>query len=80
LNYCLFVTWFPQLIVGPIVIKEVLPQFIKASIYRFNPEDMAVGLTIFLWDFLKGGLADSIVVYAAPVFINAAQGVPLTSL
>jgi D-alanyl-lipoteichoic acid acyltransferase DltB (MBOAT superfamily) len=80
LNYCLFVTWFPQLIAGPIVHhKEVLPQFIKASIYRFNPEDMAVGLTIFsLGLFKKVVFADSIVVYAAPVFTNAAQGAPLT--
>ncbi len=48
LSYCLFVTFFPQLIAGPIVHhKEVMPQFDNQSIYRFNLEDMAVGLTIF---------------------------------
>ncbi len=37
LHYCLFVTFFPQLIVGPIVPHhEMLPQFAKGSIFRFN--------------------------------------------
>ena len=35
LHYCLFVTFFPQLIAGPIVHhKEMLPQFAKDVVYK----------------------------------------------
>jgi D-alanyl-lipoteichoic acid acyltransferase DltB (MBOAT superfamily) len=77
LSYCLFVTFFPQLIAGPIVHhKEVMPQFDNQSIYRFNLEDMAVGLTIFsIGIFKKVVFADNIAVFASPVFHSAAEGV-----
>jgi D-alanyl-lipoteichoic acid acyltransferase DltB (MBOAT superfamily) len=80
LNYCLFVTFFPQLIAGPIVHhKEVLPQFTQRAIYQFNQEDMAVGITIFSMGlFKKVMFADSVAVYATPVFNAATQGVPIT--
>lgn len=76
LDYCLFVTFFPQLIAGPIVHhKEVMPQFADKSTYRFNPENMAVGMTIFsLGLFKKVVFADNIAVYATPVFHAASQG------
>ena len=76
LDYCLFVTFFPQLIAGPIVHhKEVMPQFADKSTYRFNPENMAVGITIFsLGLFKKVVFADNIAVYATPVFNAASQG------
>lgn len=82
LNYCLFVTFFPQLIAGPIVHhKEVMPQFANKSTYRFNSENLAVGLTIFcLGLFKKVVFADTIAVYATPVFDAAAQGVSVTFL
>ena len=40
IDYCLFVTFFPQLIAGPIVHhSEMMPQFRKASIFRTrNPK------------------------------------------
>ncbi len=80
LNYCLFVTFFPRLLAGPIIRhQEVIPQFTKRTIYRFNPEDVAVGVTIFLLGlFKKVILADNIVTYANPVFNAAAQGTSLT--
>lgn len=80
LNYCLFVTFFPQLIAGPIVHhKEVMFQFVNKAIYRFNAEDMAVGITIFLLGLSKKVLlADTIAVYATPVFAAAAEGAHLT--
>ncbi|MGD1911300.1 MAG: MBOAT family O-acyltransferase, partial [Rivularia sp. (in: cyanobacteria)] len=76
LDYCLFVTFFPQLIAGPIVHhKEVMPQFEDKSTYRFNPENMAVGITIFsLGLFKKVIFADNIAAYATPVFTAASQG------
>lgn len=80
LHYCLFVTFFPQLIAGPIVHhKEMLPQFSRDSIYKFNTTHFAIGLTIFaLGLFKKVVLADGIAVYASPAFQAADQGVALT--
>ncbi|MDY6896734.1 MAG: MBOAT family protein, partial [Cyanobacteriota bacterium] len=77
LDYCLFVTFFPQLIAGPIVHhKEVMPQFADKSTYRFNLENMAVGMTIFSMGlFKKVVFADNIAVYATPIFKAASEGV-----
>jgi D-alanyl-lipoteichoic acid acyltransferase DltB (MBOAT superfamily) len=79
-NYTLFVTFFPHLIAGPILHhKEMMPQFARPGVYRLNPTDMAVGLTIFAMGlFKKVILADGIAVYVAPVFDAAAAGQPLT--
>lgn len=82
LHYCLFVTFFPQLIAGPIVHhKEILPQFRKKEIYRINYKVIAIGLTIFsIGLFKKVIIADSMASYVSPVFSGAAQGVKLTFL
>ena len=76
LHYCLFVTFFPQLIAGPIVHhKEMLPQFARDAIYRINPEHLAVGFTIFaIGLFKKVVIADRLAEYATPVFDAAAGG------
>ncbi|WP_069472773.1 MBOAT family O-acyltransferase [Candidatus Marithrix sp. Canyon 246] len=80
LHYCLFVTFFPQLIAGPIVHhREMLPQFAKSTIYKLNYDHLAVGLTIFfLGLFKKVFLADGVAVYATPVFDAAEQGLTLS--
>jgi D-alanyl-lipoteichoic acid acyltransferase DltB (MBOAT superfamily) len=82
LHYCLFVTFFPQLIAGPIVHhKEMLPQFANNAAYKLNHENIAVGITIFILGlFKKVVLADNIALYATPVFDAAEQGVVLTQL
>ena len=74
LHYCLFVTFFPQLIAGPIVHhKEMLPQFAKNSIYKIKYQHIAIGLSIFFIGlFKKVILADNFALYATPVF-NAAE-------
>lgn len=76
LNYCLFVSFFPQLIAGPIVHhKEMLPQFADTKVFRFRPGNITIGLTIFaLGLFKKAVLADGIAVYANPVFTAADAG------
>jgi D-alanyl-lipoteichoic acid acyltransferase DltB (MBOAT superfamily) len=80
LNYCLFVTFFPQLIAGPIVHHgEMLPQFYESKTFRFLRENFATGLTIFLLGlFKKTVLADGAAVYATPVFDAAEAGQVLT--
>ena len=79
IHYGLFVTYFPHLIAGPILHhKEMMPQFGKPSTYRFNPEYLTVGLTMFaLGLFKKVVLADGIAPYATPIFAAAGQGQPL---
>lgn len=75
LHYCLFVTFFPQLLAGPIVHhKEIMPQFSKDAVYKFNYEHLSLGVTLFtLGLFKKVMFADAVAVYATPVF-HAAQG------
>ncbi len=82
LHYCLYVTFFPQLIAGPIVHhKEMLPQFAKDSIYRFNCQDFSVGVTIFIIGlFKKIIIADNIALYSTPVFDAAESGIIITFL
>ena len=48
LSYCLFVTFFPQLIAGPIVLPaEMLPQFENEENKKINWENMNRGLYLF---------------------------------
>ncbi|MEM1367786.1 MAG: MBOAT family protein, partial [Cyanobacteria bacterium P01_H01_bin.15] len=71
-NYCLFISFFPQLIAGPIVYyRELIPQFLRRegaatnasgkTTFRCNPEDIIVGLTLFSMGlFKKAVFADSL--------------------
>ena len=81
-HYCLFVTYFPHLIAGPILHhKEMMPQFADKSVYRFSSENILVGLTIFAFGLIKKtGAADAISPYANEVFASAQGGSTLTFL
>lgn len=49
INYVTFVTFFPQLIAGPIVLyKEMIPQFEDISNRKFNSENFAKGIILFV--------------------------------
>ena len=76
LHYALFVTFFPQLIAGPIVRhSEILPQFRSARAFQFSSEAFSTGLTIFLLGvFKKVVLASSLGAYATPAFDAVALG------
>lgn len=76
-EYLLFVVFFPQLIAGPIVHhSEIIPQFRDRSILRFNPDNVATGLAIFIIGmFKKVVLADNIAPMPATVFNGAAWGI-----
>ena len=79
-KYMLFVCFFPQLIAGPIVHhREVLPQFEKASIYKFSQKALSIGLTIFIAGLFKKVIfADRIAEYSNLAFAAASQGIDLT--
>ena len=80
LHYCLFVTFFPQLIAGPIVHhKEMLPQFSTDRTYRIDLSMLAAGITVFFVGlFKKTILADGVAAFSTPVFDAAASGTALT--
>jgi D-alanyl-lipoteichoic acid acyltransferase DltB (MBOAT superfamily) len=76
LHYCLFVTFFPQLIAGPIVHHgEMLPQFMRSETFRMRWENLAVGLSMLILGlFKKVVIADGMAQYANPVFDMAEAG------
>ena len=76
LHYALFVTFFPQLIAGPIVHhKEMLPQFMQRTALTPRIENIVIGVTIFsIGLFKKAVIADGVAPFASPVFAAAAQG------
>jgi alginate O-acetyltransferase complex protein AlgI len=79
LDYCLFVTFFPQLIAGPIVHhKEVIPQFEKPGSLRFSSRSVALGLTMLsIGLFKKVMIADRLAQYVSPTFYLAGSGTPV---
>jgi alginate O-acetyltransferase complex protein AlgI len=70
LNYALFVTFFPQLIAGPIVHhKEMMPQFAKTRNKVKNYRNIAMGLFIFSIGLSKKVIiADTFAVWATQGF------------
>jgi D-alanyl-lipoteichoic acid acyltransferase DltB (MBOAT superfamily) len=79
LHYCLFVTFFPHLLAGPILHhKDIMPQFKQRSIYKPNAQNFAIGITVFFIGlFKKVILADGVAQYASPVFSSAEKGAKL---
>lgn len=73
LNYALFVTFFPQLIAGPIVHhKEMMPQFASKWNLVKNYKNIAMGLFIFsIGLFKKVVIADTFAVWATNGFDKA---------
>lgn len=80
LHYALFVTFFPQLIAGPIVHhSEMMPQFMRRDLSIFRYRNLAIGLSIFtLGLFKKVVIADNIAAYGTPVFEAADVGATLS--
>ncbi|WP_166424089.1 MBOAT family protein [Paraglaciecola sp. 20A4] len=80
LRYCLFVTFFPQLIAGPIVHhKEMLPQFERNETFKPHALNFALGLTLFsIGIFKKVVFADNAAIFATPVFNAADAGSSVT--
>lgn len=82
IHYLLFVTYFPHLIAGPVLHhKQMMPQFGATSTYRIATDNVAIGLSFFLIGLAKKVvLADSLALYATPVFEAANHGTVLTLL
>jgi len=75
LRYALFVSFFPQLIAGPIVHHREFASQFRGVPARPVLSDLAVGVTIFTIGLTKKiVLADSFAQTASPVFAAAATG------
>lgn len=61
-DYILFVTFFPQLVAGPIVLySEMIPQFMDEKRRHFDGENFAAGIYIFAMGvFKKAVIADTL--------------------
>jgi alginate O-acetyltransferase complex protein AlgI len=72
INYCLFVSFFPQLIAGPIVHhKEMMPQFSNLSQPLNWSKNIASGASLFIIGlFKKVIIADNFALYANRYFDN----------
>lgn len=68
IKFALFVSFFPQLVAGPIErAKHLLPQFDKT--FAFNPERTVDGLVLIFWGlFKKVVIADSLALIANQYF------------
>ncbi|WP_235015181.1 MBOAT family protein [Oceanicoccus sp. KOV_DT_Chl] len=82
LEYCLFVTFFPQLIAGPIVHhKQMLPQFQTLHLKKEVILNLAIGCSIIsIGLFKKVILADSFAQWASPAYSAAADGADINTL
>ncbi|WNK01316.1 MBOAT family protein [Thalassospiraceae bacterium LMO-JJ14] len=78
-KYALFVTFFPQLIAGPIVHhSEVMGQYERAFSKSLSSRHAAIGLTLIAAGlFKKVVIADHLALYASPVFADADAGMSL---
>ena len=79
-DYCLFITFFPHLIAGPIVHhREMMPQLTATR--RFDAMIVAQGVTLLVIGLGKKVLlADTVAGYATPVFQQAQLGAAPTLL
>ena len=75
-EYLLYILFFPQLVMGPIVhYRELVPQFHKESFGRPNGQDISIGLAIFLVGLAKKViLADSIAPFVNDAFEIGPEG------
>jgi len=73
INYIMFVTFFPQLIAGPIVHhKEMMPQFVSIRNKAKNYKNIALGLFILsIGLFKKVVIADTFAIWATAGFDTA---------
>lgn len=70
IDYCMFVTFFPQLISGPIThYSHLMPQIEKEETKRFNVENLSLGIFIFCIGLMKKILiSDTFSTWAKPGF------------
>ncbi|MEM9766602.1 MAG: MBOAT family O-acyltransferase [Cyanobacteria bacterium P01_D01_bin.71] len=78
-NYIFFITFFPQLIAGPIVHhSDVLPQ-LSGHRWKVALPEVMIGSTVFIIGLFKKVIfADNVAQFATPVFSAASENITLT--
>ncbi len=78
-SYCLYVTFFPYVISGPIVYhKEIIPQLESKEAQKFNIDNLCRGVFIFsIGLFKKTAIADTLAIIANGGF-NASSALGFT--
>ncbi len=78
IDYALFVSFFPQLIAGPIILsKEVLPQYDNKKWLKPDSIDFSIGATLFTIGLIKKvGFGDNLDPIAGRVFDTVAEMPP----
>ena len=79
LRYCFFISFFPQLVAGPIVHHSEMLRQLDSFRRSDTAENLAVGLVLFLIGLSKKVLlADTFATFATPVFAQVNAGHALT--
>ena len=82
LTYFLYVSFFPQLIAGPIIrYSYFFKESVKKNFLRINPQNLSIGLTIILIGlFKKIILADTLGIYVDNFYIKFNNGSEFSSI
>jgi D-alanyl-lipoteichoic acid acyltransferase DltB (MBOAT superfamily) len=82
INYCLFISFFPQLIAGPIVRYEEISHQLAAPLFgKFRWDMISAGLFVFSIGLAKKVLlADGLAQIATPLFDRAEMGLFIYSI
>ena len=78
-NYALFVTFFPQLVAGPIVLYgEMMPQFVDEKNRKFNMDNFSKGVYMFcIGLFKKLVIADTLALFVDNGFVMEQLSAPV---
>lgn len=77
IDYMVFVTFFPKLVVGPVVSHdEIMPQLTKENLLRFNSKNIMLGILLFaIGCFKKSVMADSLIAHAQAFYDGSGAGI-----
>ncbi|MBA3662553.1 MAG: MBOAT family protein [Gammaproteobacteria bacterium] len=80
LNFLVFISFFPQLIAGPIVrYNQMMPQFSNTRPKRFRYSYFNLGMSLFIFGLAKKVLlADTAALYVDPAYAAMQQGASLS--
>ena len=82
IEYALFVTFFPQLIAGPITrCHNIVSQLRDHRYFRFSYNNLSIGLSIFIFGlFKKVVIADQFSTWVTPVFDAVDSGIQISAI
>lgn len=77
IDYMVFVTFFPQLIVGPVVThSEIMPQLCEKNLMRVNKKNIMLGILLFsIGCFKKIVIADPLITHATAYYGGDINGI-----